>query len=86
MAAASDDAGSDRRRLWAGARWLAVCLVVAPPLWLMAWVGFQFETHVAFLILLALLLFVTDREPGDGWMLAGAAALVGGWWAFYVLI
>lgn len=68
------------------ARWTLALIVAAVLLWPLAWIAFQYETHLAFLIVLALLLTVLDREPGDLALVGLAALGIGGWWAFYLLV
>lgn len=56
-------------------RWILTAFVFAAGLWSMAWIGFQYDTHLAFFIVIVLILLVTEREPGD-WFLAGAVLAV----------
>lgn len=67
------------------ARWTLALLVAAVLLWPIAWIAFQYETHLAFAIVLVLLLLVMDREPGDAVLIGSVGLGVGGLWAFYLL-
>ena len=64
--------------------WTLLGAGLAALLWGIAWIGFQFESHLAFAVVLTLLLLVLPRERGDGWLVL---LPLGGWvaWAAFYL-